>query len=137
MDSRDIERLKSVLMLDEANRKINNNFDVISDVTILKDFNISTVTNDSEVYAGSLVHRLLSNRDERPSSEMWSALTGLAKSNDLQSAHAAELYFYLKDKYPIRNDIQPDDAPPNITGDAVTSGFGLMADGEGGDEDCD
>ena len=137
MNTHDINRLQTALVLDEAARKADNQFDIMSDVDILKAFNISTGTENTEVYDGSLVNRLLSNRQERPSRSTWESMYALAKSNGLQAAHAAELYFHLKDRYPIRDDTHPDDAPPNIVGAGV-AGLGLMADGKGKEEeDCD
>jgi len=129
MDSIDLERLEVAIKLDNSGKRINpNEFDVISDSTILKSFNLPLTIDDVNIYEKSLVKRLLSNRIERPSNDTWNGFLNIAKAEDMTVANAAELYFYIKDKYPIRNDTQPDDAPPNITGDAPMEGFGLMGD---------
>ena len=131
----DIAKMKMAVAFDEITRSNDSSFDMLSDVDILKSFNIAPNTQDSEIYEGSLVSLLLKNRNKRPSKNTWNALCELAKSNGLYVADAANLYFYIKDQYPMRNDIQPDDAPPNITGDAA-GGFGLMGDNKK-EKDCD
>ena len=134
----DFAILKAVLSLEDIQRENNINFDVMSDVDILKAFNLPLDMSDEEVYEGSLVNRLLKNRQERPSRNTWDIYMNIAKSNDLVTADAAEMYFYVKDKYPIRDESKPDeDGQPGVSVDAF-EGMGLMMDGPpGGEDDCD
>ena len=136
METKEIRRLEALVSFEKVERKTNAQFDLMSDVNILKAFNLPANVKDTELYEKSLVKRLLTDRENRPSTDVWNEFYNLAKSNDLQAADAAELYFFMKDKYPIRDDSQPADAPPNIVGDAMGS-FGLMADGGGNGEDKD
>ena len=131
MDNNDLNRLKAITALDEATR-VSSTFDILSDVDILKAFNLPTNIHDEEVYGNSLVGRLLSERNQRPSKSTWNAYFSLAKSEGLQAAHAAELYFHVKDRYPVRSHEEAPDTPDNMIGDAA-GGFGLMGD----DKDCD
>ena len=138
MENRELKRLKALLSFEEVERNTNAGFEMLSDVDILKAFNLPASSLDVEIYERSLVKRLLTERNNRPSKRTWDEFFNLAKSNDLQAGHAAELYFHLKDRYPIRTepDSGPDDTPPNIVGGGM-EGFGLMADGGGKEEDCD
>ena len=141
MNREDIN-LVHLLIKSDLSIRHNNPYDnnVISDVMILKDFNLPVVKN-SEIFNKSMAHRLLEDRNSRPSMKVWRILRKMAKESDLNIENVAELYFHLLDnpvesarKYPMRDDTIPaEDAMPNIVGHAM-EGLGLMADDK--KEDC-
>ena len=122
----------------------------MSDIDILKSFNLPMDTRLNDLHEGTLAYRLLDDRANRPSKTLLDECILIAKSQNASfpPTFAAELYLdilmtddseigglppssldvekqVLEDKkYPPRDDTMPDDAMPNIGGGMADVGGG-------------
>ena len=90
-----LNHLKLLAKIEELQKEVNPDFDFLSDIDILKSFNLPISLELEDVHAGTLIYRLLSSRTGRPSTELWGNLIGFTKGvNAEDPAHmAAEIYF--------------------------------------------
>ena len=145
-----IDVLKIWATVDKALPKIEDNLSLVDDISILKSFELDPTTNVEELIKGTLVYKMLTDRESRPTLEWWESSLLLAKSlNTLETPAflAAFLYyepetFYLGDfiekaEPSDRGNPQDLEMMPNSSGGSPIDGLGLMADGPGDDEDCD
>lgn len=110
------------------------NTDILTDLDILKAFDLPLIKDD-DIFEGSVVARMLKERDKRPTRDTWSKFMKTATDCGLGAQDAGELYFHYLDK---QNPLIPhDEVEPNIGGSSI-DGLGLSADGGGeGEEKCD
>lgn len=146
-----IDALKIWATVDKALPKIEDNLTLVDDINILKSFELDPTTNVEELIKGTLVYKMLTDRESRPTLEWWESSMILAKSlNTLETPAflAAFLYyepetFYLGDfiekaERSTQGKHQDLEMMPNSSGGDGMAGLGLMADGgPGDDEDCD
>ncbi len=90
-----LQHLKLLAKIEALQKKVTDDFDFLSDIDILKSFNLPISTGVEDIHEGTLVYKLLSGRSKRPSSNLWTSLLGFTKSvNAEDPAHmAAEIYF--------------------------------------------
>lgn len=160
-----LEHLRLLARIELLQKNITEDFDFLSDINILKSFDLPISTRLEDVHEGTLAYRLLDGRDIRPSTDLWDTLMTFSKSVYAEEpAHmAAEIYFeVLSDmpdivfipetneelakedwqkivvepgKYPPRDDTSPDDAMPNITGGQSDVQGSTFLSAEGGDDE--
>lgn len=95
-----LQQLKLLTNIDSMERKLDPEFDFLSDVDILKSFNLPLSTKLEDIHEGTLAYRLLEDRENRPSKPLWEKCMQIAKSSNAQSlpTFAAELYLEVLTK---------------------------------------
>ena len=76
---RGIDLLKMMAIIDKSIEKVDETKDRISDIQLLKAFDLCECTNTEDLKKGTLVHLMLSDRGSRPSVEWWKECTDFAK----------------------------------------------------------
>lgn len=155
-----LQQLKLLSKIELMQKSINPEFDYLSDIGILKSFDLPLTTQLNDLHEGTLPYRLLKDRKNRPSADLWKKCLLIAKSQKASypPTFAAEIYLdvlmkneeeeespdfekqIVEDKqYPPRDDTRPEDAMPNITGGMadVQGGDFKSLDSEKGLKDCD
>ena len=74
-----IDALKIWATVDKALPKIEDNLTLVDDISILKSFELDPTTNVEELIKGTLVYKMLTDRESRPTLEWWESSLLLAK----------------------------------------------------------
>jgi hypothetical protein len=134
--------------------KTSSDTQLITDIDILKSFNLDETTNIEELIEGTLVHKMLIERSSRPTMEWWESSMLIAKSIDIidEPAFFSAFLYYEPDTFDVADFIElkkaeitrgkPQDLEmmPNSSGGSAMAGLGMSADGHHGpedDKDCD
>ena len=134
---------------------------LVDDLNILASFDLETNINAEDLVEGTIVHKMLVDRANRPTKEWWEASLNLAKSieNVEEPAFLAAYLYYGSDEFDLGDFIsvqktgevdqrsehgKPQDLemPENSSGGDGMAGLGLASDNElehgpDDDEDCD
>ena len=134
---------------------------LVDDLNILSSFDLETNINAEDLVEGTIVHKMLVDRANRPTKEWWEASLNLAKSieNVEEPAFLAAYLYYGSDEFDLGDFIsvqktgevdqrsehgKPQDLemPENSSGGDGMAGLGLASDNElehgpDDDEDCD
>ena len=134
---------------------------LVDDFNILASFDLETNINAEDLVEGTIVHKMLVDRANRPTKEWWEASLNLAKSieNVEEPAFLAAYLYYGSDEFDLGDFIsvqktgevdqrsehgKPQDLemPENSSGGDGMAGLGLASDNElehgpDDDEDCD
>ncbi len=138
-----LKLLKILANIDKMDKQLNPNFEYLSDIGILKSFELPLETQLSDLHEDTLVYKLLKDRENRPSRDLWLKCMELAESQraSFPAIFAAEVYLDIlnkqimeEGKYPPTEDTTPDDAPPNITGGGADIQGGSFKSLDGEDE---
>lgn len=143
-----LDILKIWASLDKALPKDDESI-LLNDLEILKSFDLDVTTNIEDLISGTLVYKMLVDRNSRPSLKWWETCCNLAKiirGVDEPAFLSAFLYyepetFNLNDFLDIKKDerrkigvSQDIEIPENIDGGSPIDGLGLCADGASGEE---
>ena len=129
-------------------------FVLVDDLSILKSFGLETSTNVEDLVEGTLVHKMLVDRANRPTKEWWDSGMELAKSvegMDEPAICTAFLYyepdaFDMRDFQKANSTMSSDRATrhgetqdvQNVGSASPIDGLGMSADGHAPeDKDCD
>lgn len=135
-----LNHLKLLAKLESMEKQINSDFDFLTDIDIVKSFRLPPNTQTSDLGEGTLVHRLLDDRANRPSKSLWDGCLRLAKAmnSENESIFAAEVYFDILEKQIVEEKKYPPGNRPgggdtmmdNSTAGAADTGGGsfLSAD---------
>ena len=127
---------------------------VIDDLSILKSFGLETSTNIEDLIEGTLVHKMLVDRANRPTKEWWESGLELAKSVDgmEEPAICTAFLYYEPDTFDMRDfqkansSMSSDPATrhgetqdvQNVGSASPIDGLGMSADDHAPeDKDCD
>ena len=80
-------------------------FILVDDLSILKSFGLETSTNIEDLIEGTLVHKMLVDRANRPTKEWWESGLELAKSVDgmEEPAICTAFLYYEPDTFDMRD----------------------------------
>ena len=152
--AKSIDILKIWGSVDRVLPKTSSDTQLVTDIDILKSFNLDETTNIEELIEGTLVHKMLIERSSRPTMEWWESSMLIAKSIDVvdEPAFFSAFLYYEPDTFDITDFIElnkaeitrgkPQDLEmmPNSSGGSAMEGLGMSADGHHGpedDKDCD
>ena len=145
-----IDILKIWGSVDRVLPKTDIDIELVDDISILKSFELDETTNVEELVEGTLVHKMLVDRANRPTSDWWESSMAIAKSIDNidEPAFFSAYLYYDPDTFELGDFIdlekaevtrgKPQDLEmmPNSSGGSPIDGLGMSADGPG-DKDCD
>ena len=127
----------------------------MDDISILKSFELEETTNIEDLVEGTLVHKMLVDRANRPTSDWWESSMSIAKSinNIDEPAFLSAYLYYDPDTFVLEDFIDVEKAEvtrgkpqdlemmPNTSGGSAIDGLGMSADDielyGPKDEDCD
>ena len=150
-----IDILKIWGSVDRVIPKTELDIDLVDDISILKSFELEETTNIEDLVEGTLVHKMLVDRANRPTSDWWESSMSIAKSinNIDEPAFLSAYLYYDPDTFVLEDFIdlekaeitrgKPQDLEmmPNTSGGSAIDGLGMSADGielcGPKDEDCD
>ena len=130
---------------------------LVNDINILKSFDLDETTNVEDLVTGTLVHKMLVDRNSRPTADWWDSSMSIAKSIDSidEPAFFSAFLYYEPDTFKVSDFIDIEKAErsaygvsqdleemPNNSGGSPMGGLGMSADGlelshGPKDEDCD
>jgi hypothetical protein len=130
---------------------------LVNDINILKSFDLDETTNVEDLVTGTLVHKMLVDRNSRPTADWWESSMLIAKSIDAidEPAFFSAFLYYESDTFKVSDFIDIEKAErsaygvsqdlgemDNNSGGSPIDGLGMSADGvelSNGpkDEDCD
>ena len=150
--AKSIDILKIWGSVDRVLPKTSSDAQLLTDIDILKSFDLDETTNIENLIEGTLVHKMLVDRTSRPTAEWWKSSMLIAKAIDTvaEPAFFSAFLYYEPDTFDVTDFIElaevtrgkPQDLEmmPNTSGGSAIDGLGMSADGvEPGpkDDDCD
>ena len=150
-----IDILKIWGSVDRVIPKTELDIDLLDDISILKSFELEETTNIEDLVEGTLVHKMLVDRANRPTSDWWESSMSIAKSinNIDEPAFLSAYLYYDPDTFVLEDFIDVEKAEvtrgkpqdlemmPNTSGGSAIDGLGMSADDielyGPKDEDCD
>ena len=150
--AKSIDILKIWGSVDRVLPKTSSDAQLLTDIDILKSFDLDETTNIEDLIEGTLVHKMLVDRTSRPTAEWWNSSMLMAKAIDTvaEPAFFSAFLYYEPDTFDVIDFIalaevtrgKPQDLEmmPNTSGGSAIDGLGMSADGvEPGpkDDDCD
>jgi len=94
---RGIDLLKMMATIDKSIEKVDGTKDRVSDIQLLKAFGLCECTNTEDLKAGTLVHKMVSDRGSRPSVAWWKECIDFAKSfEDMEEPAFFATFLYHK-----------------------------------------
>jgi len=150
--AKSIDILKIWGSVDRVLPKTSSDAQLLTDIDILKSFDLDETTNIEDLIEGTLVHKMLVDRTSRPTAEWWNSSMLMAKAIDTvaEPAFFSAFLYYEPDTFDVTNFIElavvtrgkPQDLEmmPNTSGGSAIDGLGMSADGHHGpedDKDCD
>ena len=150
-----IDILKIWGSVDRVIPKTELDIDLVDDISILKSFELEETTNIEDLVEGTLVHKMLVDRANRPTSDWWESSMSIAKSinNIDEPAFLSAYLYYDPDTFVLEDFIDVEKAEvtrgkpqdlemmPNTSGGSAIDGLGMSADDielyGPKDEDCD
>ena len=150
--AKSIDILKIWGSVDRVLPKTSSDAQLLTDIDILKSFDLDETTNIEDLIEGTLVHKMLVDRTSRPTAEWWNSSMLMAKAIDTvaEPAFFSAFLYYEPDTFDVTDFIElavvtrgkPQDLEmmPNTSGGSAIDGLGMSADGHHGpedDKDCD
>ena len=137
-----IDILKIWGSVDRILPKTELDIDLVDDIRILKSFDLDETTNVEDLVEGTLVHKMLVDRANRPTTDWWESSMSIAKSIDVvdEPAFFAAYLYYEPDTFKLDDFIdlekaevtqgKPQDLEmmPNSSGGSAIDGLGMSAD---------
>ena len=152
--AKSIDILKIWGSVDRVLPKTSSDISLLTDIDILKSFDLDETTNVEDLIEGTLVYKMLVDRASRPTSEWWDSSMLMAKSINVvdEPAFFSAFLYYEPETFDITDFIEVSKAEvtqgkphdleemPNTSGGSAIDGLGMSDDGYHGpedDEDCD
>lgn len=149
--AKSIDILKIWGSVDRVLPKADDDTMLVDDISILKSFDLDETTDVEDLIEGTVVHKMLTERSSRPTSEWWESSMNIAKSIDSveEPAFLSAFLYYEPDTFELSDFLSVEKAEnavaqdlemmPNSDIGSAIDGLGLSADGHHGpkDEDCD
>jgi hypothetical protein len=140
--AKSIDILKIWGSVDRVLPKTSSDAQLLTDIDILKSFDLDETTNIENLIEGTLVHKMLVDRTSRPTAEWWESSMLIAKSIDVigEPAFFSAFLYYEPDTFDIIDFIEIEKAEitrgkpqdlemmPNSSGGSPIDGLGMSAD---------